>query len=384
MQTVRIPAVFARFGFWHSDPWKVERGNGLKAPFDVSPYRMVRRDGDEYLMIVAGRDGLPWGRLAKMLVALLATEAVARGGREIVLSSAQDTIRRLAIDGKGGHYTRSVEQAIRALLGCRFYRIVRGFGDTLDVATAWAEAIDQGRLLPEHHALSSWTIAEGVRLWDKDGDPVRLWADRQPLTIRLSEEFCAEARNGVDLDHATWLGLSRSPVALDVYAWANLRCRTAFGTARIPSGSIARQLGFTCRPAEAKAKMEEAVNGNRATNRRGIRDFWDLRIEFGAGRKTLTMLGTCRGKRIWEAMRDGDVRDGFIRLDTCVPHVSQIALDAQEIGPEAAEYSAGVLAELERRAKIARDGTKADRLVESLSAASPKAWRAALENGGWT
>jgi len=66
-----------------------------------------------------------------------------------------------------------------------------------------------------------------------------------------------------------------------------------------------------------------------------------------------------------------------------VPHVSQIALDAQEIGSEAAEYSAGVLAELERRAKIARGGTKADRLVERLSAANPQAWRAVLEDGGW-
>lgn len=368
METIRIPAVFARFGFWHSDPVKVTRGNGMKLPFDVNPYRMTRRDGDEYLMITAGRDGLPWGRLAKMVVALLATEAVRTGNQVITLESAQDAIRKLGIEGKGAHYNDSVEAAFRKLLGSTFWSIEHGYGDTYNIAVGMAEAFDMGTRFPDHHAVTRWTIAEDIRLFDADGEPTKLWADRQPLVIRLTDAFFEAAKAGIDLDHATWMGLSQSPVALDVYAWLNFRAGGVAG-AEIASGLLARQLGFTVLAHEAKAKAKEALEGTE--KRKGIRDYWpEVDVGFREGEADLK-----GGPRIGWYKKDA--KDGGIVLGANIRHVSQIELNAQVAGQELAETSKRVA---ERQARQVRT----EKAMAAMASSDPADWAdREVDVGGW-
>jgi len=364
METVRIPNIFARFGFWHSDPEKLGRSNCLPAPFDVSPSRMVRRDGDEYLIVTpAGGVGMPWGRLAKMLVVMLATESVAADSPEIVLPSAQHVLRLLGIEGKSGHYTDSVEEALRRLLGCTFWTLER-HRDSHDVAVAMAEAIDQGGRFPDHHIIDAFKIANDVRLFDGNGDPVRLWKGREPLKLTLSEAFFKAAKGGIDLDQATWLGLSQSPVALDVYGWLNYRTVTS-GTVEIPSGAIVRQLGFTGLAHEAKGKIKIAVEGK--GDKLGIRDYWpELDVEFVEGKVELD--GGSRSG--WYATSS---KDGAIILGTVIGHVAQIAENAQVSGKELAERSQRRLAE--RRAKT-------ERAMAAMAESDPAGW-AADKTGGW-
>lgn len=363
METIRIPTTFARFGFWHSDPEKVKRGNNMQVPFDVNPFRMTRRDGDEYLMITAGRDGLPWGRLAKLIVALLATEAVRTNSRVITLDSAQDAIRKLGIDGKGAHYNDSVEAAFRKLLGCKFFSIEHGYGDTYQVALGMAEAYDMGAKFPDHYALTRWTIAEDVHMFDGDGEPVKLWGDRQPLVIRLTETFFEAAKKGLDLDLATWQGLSQSPVALDVYAWLNFRAAGNIGGAEIASGRLVRQLGFTVLAHEAKAKVKEVMDGTE--KRKGIRDYWpDVDVGFREGDADLK-----GGPRVgWYKL---DPKDGAVIVGTSVRHVEQIAINAQVSGLELAEVSKRVA---ERQSKS----------ISDMSNSDPADWKdREIDVGGW-
>ena len=343
METVRIPTLFAKFGFWHSDPAKIDRVNCLPEPFDVSPSRMVRRDGDEYL-IVTQTAGMPWGRLAKLLVVMLATEAVAADSNEIVLPSAQHVIRLLGIEGKSGHYTDSVEEALRRLLGATFWTIERHH-DSHDIAVAMAEAIDRGERFPDHHIIDAFRIADGIRLFDGSGDPIRLWKGREPLKLTLSKAFFDAAKGGINLDRATWMGLSQSPVALDVYAWLNYRT-VASGTVEIPSGAIVRQLGFTGLAHEAKGKIKLAVEG---------------KVELEGGSRSG-----------WYATSS---KDGAIVLGAAVRHVAQIAENAQVSGQELAERS-------ERR--LAEKRAKTEKAMKEMAESDPANWAAEEVNvGGW-
>ena len=369
METIHIPSVFARFGFWHSDPAKVTRGNGMQVPFDVNPYRMTRRDGDEYLMITAGRDGLPWGRLAKLIVAMLATEAVRTNSPVITLYSAQDAIIKLGIDGKGGYYNDSVELAFRKLLGCKFFSIEHRQGDTYQIALGMAEAYDMGAKFPDHYAISPWTIAENVRLFDADGEPVKLWADRQPLTIRLTKAFFEAAKAGIDLDLATWQGLSQSPIALDVYAWLNFRAGGNAAGAEIASGRLARQLGFTVLAHEAKAKIKEAMDGTE--RRKGIKDYWP-EVDVGFREGDADLKGGPRTG--WYKL---DPKDGAIIVGTSVRHVAEIAINAQVAGTELAETSKRV-AERQARAAIM------EKAMADMAASDPADWTdRKVDVGGW-
>ncbi|WP_174436093.1 replication protein RepA [Azospirillum brasilense] len=349
MDTVIIPQVFARFGFWHSDPERVSRGNGLKEPFDVSPFRMVRRDGDQYLMVSAGRDGLPYGRMPKLILALLATMAVRTDSREIILPNAKSTLAAIGIEGQNPKYNVSLEAAIRRLLGCRYWHITHQYGDNRDIADGWAEAIDKGLKIPDHYAMSEFRIAEDIRLFDKDGEPVRLWKDREPMRIVLSEEFFAAAKAGVELDANTWHSISGSAIALDVYSWINQRA-SKMGAAEVPSGALCRQLGFVCKPHEAKAKTAAAVES--------IKEFWgSLEVEFKDG---YTKLGGGPNAG-WYAAH---ATDGAIVLVTDTRHVKVIAQRAQEAG-----YQEPVAE------------TKTEKAMGRIAESSPADWKEAF--GGW-
>lgn len=366
METVRIPTIFAKFGFWHSDPAKIDRVNCLPEPFDVNPSRMVRRDGDEYLIVTpAAGVGMPWGRLAKMLVVMLATEAVAADSAEIVLPSAQHVLRLLGIEGKSGHYTDSVEESLRRLLGATFWTVER-HNDSHEIAAAMAEAIDRGQRFPDHHIIDAFKIANGIRLFDGNGDPIRLWKDREPLRITLSKAFFDAAKAGLDLDRATWLGLSQSPVALDVYGWLNYRT-VASGTVEIPSGAIVRQLGFTGLAHEAKGKIKLAVEGK--GEKKGITAFWpELDVAFVEGKVELE--GGSRSG--WYATSS---KDGAIVLGTVVRHVAQIAENAQVSGQELAERSKRRLAEKKARAEQA---------MKKMAESDPETWATEeVSVGGW-
>lgn len=88
----------------------------------------------------------------------------------------------------------------------------------------------------------------------------------------------------------------------------------------MPSGAICRQLGFTIRPHEARAKIAAVES---------IREFWgSLEVKFNAGHAD---FGGGSGSG-WYPV---DAKDGSITLVTSVRHVKQIGLHAQEIGMSA-------------------------------------------------
>lgn len=176
-----------------------------------------RRNGDLSLSIRPGWDheknkplGLPFGSIPRLLLFWLTTEALRTGSRKIMLGDSMASFMRdVGLDpytgggkrGDGARLRRQMERLFRATIS---FEVNRQDGDTS--GKRWMDM----QIAPE-----------GELWWDfKSPDQPALFGS----WIELGEKFYdAIISAPVPLDKRALAALKRSPMALDLYAWATYK-----------------------------------------------------------------------------------------------------------------------------------------------------------------
>ena len=169
-------------------------------PGDRREYKRV--NGPYKLSMQAGMDiKLPFGNLARLLLAWVCTEAVQTQSRDIVLGrSLYEFMQKLGMeDQSGGKHgeRRRLQNQMQRLFGASITLIYEG---------------------PGVHARVSSFVADRHEFWwdPKRPNETSLWESR----IRLGEEFFNEIiRLPMPLDMNTLKALKRSSLGLDLYLW---------------------------------------------------------------------------------------------------------------------------------------------------------------------
>lgn len=185
----------------HSDPGQV--------PF------WARTNGNLTLSIVSGFDpkrtrlvGYPYGSIPRLILFWVTTEALRTRSRRLELgASYNEFLRDIGFDpntgrGKRGDSKRVKEQTRRL------------FASTISF-------IQNGELMPEREGerrLNMTVASESELWWDpKQPDQVQLWDS----WVELGDKFySALTAAPVPVDLRALRALKRSPLALDLYAWA--------------------------------------------------------------------------------------------------------------------------------------------------------------------
>jgi hypothetical protein len=173
--------------------------------------------------------GLPYGSYPRLLLAWLTTEAVRTKARELVLgpslSAFMAELGLLATGGRWGTVPRLKDQMIRLFSS---------------MITASAEIGDgEG---PRGRRGRNVVVADDYTLW---WDPQRpqqaaLWQS----VVRLSEPFFQQiVDRPVPVDMRAIKALKKSPLALDIYAWATYRVSYLARPTEIPWGALMLQFG---------------------------------------------------------------------------------------------------------------------------------------------
>jgi hypothetical protein len=198
--------------------------------------RWLRRNGDLALVLRAGWDtrkdrsvGYPYGSIPRLLLFWLTTEAVRLKRRRLELGNSLDGfIRAVGLDPHTGGGKKSDAKRLRDQMN-RLFRCHISFDRTAGKGNRW---------------LDMQVAPEGEFWWDpKQPDQPVLWGS----WIELGEKFFeAIIASPVPLDMRALRALKRSPLALDLYAWAaykvwivNKRNEPQF----IPWQSLLEQLG---------------------------------------------------------------------------------------------------------------------------------------------
>lgn len=176
-----------------------------------------RRNGDLSLSIRPGWDhnknkplGLPFGSIPRLLLFWLTTEALRTGSRKIMLGDSMASFMRdVGLDpytggGKRGDGARLRSQMERLFRATISFEVNRQDGDTS--GKRW---------------LDMQIAPEGELWWDfKSPDQPALFGS----WIELGEKFYdAIISAPVPLDKRALSALKRSPMALDLYAWATYK-----------------------------------------------------------------------------------------------------------------------------------------------------------------
>jgi len=164
--------------------------------------KYVRKNGPYTLVLNAGHPyKLPFGNLARLLLAWVCTEAVRTQSRELVLGrSLYEFMQKLGIEdlsgGERGGRTR-LQNQMQRLFGASITLIYEGPGRFARVSSFVADRHD------------FW--------WDpKRPNEASLWESR----IELGEKFFNEIiRRPLPLDMNTLKALKRSSLGLDLYLW---------------------------------------------------------------------------------------------------------------------------------------------------------------------
>lgn len=164
--------------------------------------KYVRKNGPYTLVLNAGHPyKLPFGNLARLLLAWVCTEAVQTQSRDIVLGrSLYEFMKKLGMeDQSGGKHgeRRRLQNQMQRLFGASITLIYEG---------------------PGVHARVSSFVADRHEFWwdPKRPDEASLWESQ----IRLGEEFFNEIiRLPMPLDMNTLKALKRSSLGLDLYLW---------------------------------------------------------------------------------------------------------------------------------------------------------------------
>lgn len=206
----------------HSDP-----NRGIE-PGDPSwRGQFTRKNGNLSLTIQAREEfGFPYGTYPRLLTAWIATEAVRTKERQLVLgTSLRDFLERLDLSptaGKRGTIPRLRNQMLR-------------FFTSTFSATEQAD----GRI----RDVGFRPVSKMDLFWDsRNVNQTSLWQS----TIVLSEDFFEElVKRPVPLDMRALKSLakSKSPMALDIYAWLTFRYSYLSESTLIPWELLALQFG---------------------------------------------------------------------------------------------------------------------------------------------
>lgn len=191
----------------------------------VAGNEFIRRNGAFTLSLMAPtRVGLPYGTVPRLLLAWLTTEAVKTRNRELELGDSMSAFMAelglVPTGGRWGSITRLKEQSHRL------------FSST--VTAIYEDA--------EKTAILNRTIADRTVLWWDAKRPAQAGLWRSSVT--LSEQFFQEViEHPIPVDLRAIRALKRSPLALDIYAWASYRASYAKKPSTIPWAALAAQFG---------------------------------------------------------------------------------------------------------------------------------------------
>ena len=184
-----------------------------------------RRNGAFSLTMLANPNvGLPYGTKPRLLLAWLTTEAVRTRERVLTLGpSLSAFMAQLGLVPTGGRWgsITSLREQTKRLFACSILT-------THDSEERWRMAAVQ--------------IADRAELWWNPGHPAQaaLWRS----TVTLSERFFQEITSyPVPLDLRALRALSKSPMALDIYAWLCYRSSYIRKPTTIPWEALQVQFG---------------------------------------------------------------------------------------------------------------------------------------------
>ncbi len=210
----------------HSDPgqvsfWKRTNGNvtlSMVSDYDPKTGKLV---------------GYPYGSVPRLLLFWLTTEALRTGSPRLELGKSYGAfLRELGLDPGTGGGKRSDAQRVR-IQSRRLF--------TSRISFIREEATEDA----EGEARVHMNVAKKSFLWwdPKKPDQMNLWGS----WVELSEDFYqAITAAPVPLDLRALKALKRSPLALDLYAWATHKANSVYRKGKeqfVPWSALAAQFG---------------------------------------------------------------------------------------------------------------------------------------------
>ncbi len=191
--------------------------------------RYVRTDGNLTLSITdVGGAGLPYGSYPRLILIWMTTEAVRTASRELKLgSSLSSFMAQLGLQATGGHwgtiprFRDQMQRLLGAAISTRLYSESGG---------------------QVHSAGNNLLLADRFDLW---WTPQKLPPMIPPKSsVTLSTQFFEQiVESPVPLDLRAIRALKRSPLALDLYAWATRRVSYLSRPTLIPWESLRLSFG---------------------------------------------------------------------------------------------------------------------------------------------
>ena len=169
----------------------------------------VRYDGNVTLRVTdVGGTGLPYGSYPRLILIWMTTEAVRTRNRELELgSSLTGFMAQLGLEATGGHWGTipRFRDQMQRLLGAA-------------ISTRWSSEADE----QNHMAGENLLVSDRFHLW---WTPQKLPIKRpEKSSVTLSANFFEQlVAAPVPLDLRAVKALKKSPLALDLYAWATRR-----------------------------------------------------------------------------------------------------------------------------------------------------------------
>jgi Plasmid encoded RepA protein len=195
----------------------------------VSGTRYVRTDGNLSLSINdVGGTGIPYGSYPRLILIWMTTEAVRTKRRELALGrSLSCFMAQLGLHATGGHWgtISQFRNQMERLLGCA-------------ISTRWSSQTNS----EFHSGGDNLLLADDFNLW---WAPLRLaCAIPKMSAVTLSEKFFEQISEApVPLDLRAVRALKKSPLTLDIYAWATRRVSYLSRPTLIPWPALRRSFG---------------------------------------------------------------------------------------------------------------------------------------------
>ena len=189
----------------------------------------LRTDGNVTLRITdVGGTGLPYGSYPRLILIWMTTEAVRTGNRELELGSTLSRfMAQLGLQATGGHWGTipRFRDQMQRLVGAA-------------ISTRWSHEADGQSHLGGENLL----VADHFHLW---WTPQKLPTEtRAKSTVTLSVNFFDQlVAAPVPLDLRAIRALKKSPLALDLYAWATRRVSYLSRPTLISWKSLRRSFG---------------------------------------------------------------------------------------------------------------------------------------------
>jgi hypothetical protein len=224
----------------------------------------TRTDGHFTLRITdVGGTGLPYGSYPRLILIWITTEAVRTRNRELVLgSSLSSFMAQLGLQATGGHWgtVPRFRDQMQRLIGAA-------------ISTRWSGEADG----QNHSGGENLLIADSFHLW---WTPQKLPIERpEKSSVTLSANFFEQlVAAPVPLDLRAVKALKKSPLALDLYAWATRRVSYLSRPTLIPWGSLRQSFGtgYANTPQGRSRFRGHAIE----SFRRVLLAYSELRIEF--------------------------------------------------------------------------------------------------------